>query len=296
MYYINGQYVKEEDAKISILDLAILRGFGVFDYLRTYGGRPFHLRDHLLRLQYSTEHIGLKTPNSLDEIEEIIHTVLQLSNLSEAGIKILVTGGISTDQFTPHDCSNLIVFTYPLAPCPTHFWTDGIKVITTHLSRSVPTSKTTQYTSAIVALQRGKNQNAQEALYVNAHNDILEATTSNFFAFKQDILYTCCSEEVLLGITQDIIMKLATPHFPIVTRALNYSEILDMEEAFITSSNKEVMPVVQIDSFTIGNGQVGKKTQQIMALFRTYTDSQVWPQLNIPRYHNSASPAFAGTT
>ena len=67
MYYVNGQYVKEEEAKISVLDLSILRGFGVFDYLRTYGGRPFHLWDHLLRLKYSAEHIGLTLPNSLTE-------------------------------------------------------------------------------------------------------------------------------------------------------------------------------------------------------------------------------------
>src|SRR5580698_7132972 len=91
MFYVNGQYVKEEEAKISILDLAILRGFGVFDYLRTYGGRPFHLWDHLLRLKFSAEHVGLTLPHSLLEIQEIVHNVQKLNNLSEASIKILVT-------------------------------------------------------------------------------------------------------------------------------------------------------------------------------------------------------------
>jgi branched-chain amino acid aminotransferase len=284
MYYLNGHYVKEEDAKISILDLSILRGFGVFDYLRTYGGRPFHLQDHLLRLQYSAEHIALPLPNSLDEIETIVHTVLGRNNLDEASIKILVTGGVSPDQFTPHPNSHLIVFAYPLTTYPSEFFTDGIKVITTRLSRSLATSKTTQYTPAIVALQRGKAQNAQEALYVNAREEILEATTSNFFAFKEGVLYTCCSEEVLLGMTQDVVLKLAAPHFPISTRALHSSEISSMEEAFITSSTREVMPVVQIDSLKIGNGLVGPKTQKIMALFRAYTEAPAWTPLNIPRY------------
>ncbi len=284
MYYVNGQYVKEEEAKISVLDLAILRGFGVFDYLRTYGGRPFHLWDHLLRLRYSAEHIGLTLPNSLPEIEQIVHNVQKLNHLEEASIKIVLTGGVSPDQFMPQPKNNLIVFAYPLTSYPHHFFTDGIKVITTRLSRSLPTSKTTQYTPAIVALQRGKAQNAMEALYLNAQNEILEATTSNFFGFKNGTLYTCCSDEVLIGITREVVRSLAAAYFPIETRALCYDEIVDLEEAFITASNKEVMPVSQIDSIKIGNGQVGPKTRLIMEIFRSYTQRQDWPSLNIPRY------------
>jgi branched-chain amino acid aminotransferase len=289
MYYVNGQYVREEEAKISILDLAVLRGFGVFDYLRTYEGRPFHLRDHLERLHYSAGHVGLNLPNSLEEIEEIVSRVQELNNLSEASIKILVTGGISPDQFTPLSMSNLIVFAYPLTAYPSDYFKDGIKVITTRLNRSLPMSKTTQYTPAIVAMQRGKGQNAQEVLYINAQDEILEATTSNFFAFKGDTLFTCCSEEVLIGITREVVVQLAAPHFRVDKRALRYAEITDIEEAFITASNKEVMPVVQIDSTKIGNGKVGLRTQQIMKLFRSYTQNSPWPQLNIPRYQPSSN-------
>jgi branched-chain amino acid aminotransferase len=284
MYYVNGHYVKEEEAKISILDLAILRGFGVFDYLRTYRGRPFHLWDHLLRLKYSADHIGLTLPNSLTEIQEIVDTVQKLNSLSEASIKLLVTGGVSSDQFTPHSVSNLIIFAYPLSSYPHHFFNEGIKVITTRLTRSLPMSKTTQYTPAIVTMQRGKTQNANEALYINAQEEILEATTSNFFAFKKGTLYTCSSEEVLIGITREVVLKLCRPHFPIEMRALRYDEIPEMEEAFITASNKEVMPVIQIDALKIGNGKVGPKTKQIMELFRSYTENSQWPLLNIQRY------------
>lgn len=290
MYYVSGQYVKEEEAKISILDLAILRGYGVFDYLRTYNGRPFHLLDHLLRLKYSAEHIGLSLPNTLTEIEEIVHQVQKLNHLSEASIKILVTGGVSLDQFTPHPTSNLIVLAYPLTLYPSHCFSEGIKVITTRLNRSLPTSKTTQYTPAIVAMQRAKAQNAQEVLYINAKDEILEATTSNFFAFKNGTLYTCCSEEVLIGITREVVLKLAIPHFPINKRPLHYDEIDEIDEAFITASNKEVMPVTQIDSKKIGNGKVGLRTQKIMELFRGYTEQLDWPALNIPRYIPCQAP------
>jgi branched-chain amino acid aminotransferase len=284
MYYINGQYVKGEDAKISVLDLGILRGFSVFDYLRTYAGRPFHLQEHLQRLKYSAEHIGLSLPHSLPEIEEIIHTVQKLNQLSEASIKIVLTGGVSADQFTPSPRSTLIVFAYPLTPYPSHCFLDGIKVVTTKLSRSLPTSKTTQYTPAIVALQQGKKQSAQEALYLNAKDQILEATTSNFFAFKNGVLHTCCSEEVLIGITREVLLRLAAPHFEISLQPLHYSEITQIDEAFITASNKEIMPVTTIDFHPIGNGKVGPKTQQLMTLFSSYTQSGEWPPLSIPRY------------
>jgi branched-chain amino acid aminotransferase len=289
MYYMNGQYVREEEAKISILDLGILRGLGVFDYLRTYKGRPFHLWDHLLRLKYSAEHVGLTLPHSLSEIEEIVHQVQKLNHLPEASIKILVTGGVSPDQFTPLPYSNLIIFAYPLTAYPSSYFTDGIKVISTRLNRSLPTSKTTQYTPAIVAMQQGKTQNAQEVLYINGKDEILEATTSNFFAFKKGTLYTCCSQEVLFGITREVVIQLITPHYPLETRALHYLEIAEIDEAFITASNKEVMPVVQIDSVQIGNGKVGPKTKQIMGLFRSYTQNEQWPHLNISRYLSTTS-------
>ena len=284
MYYINGQYLKEADAKISILDLSILRGFSVFDYLRTYNGKPFHLHEHLLRLKYSAEHVGLTLPHSLKEIEQIILNVLKQSNLSEASIKILITGGISPDHFTP-TAPNLIVFAYPLTPYPSHYFTEGINVATTRLSRSLPTSKTTQYTSAIVAMQQSKTHNAKEVLYLNAQEEILEATTSNFFAIKNGTLHTCCSDEVLIGITREVVLKLTSSHFPISTRALHYSEIPDIDEAFITASNKEVMPVIRIDSSPIKDGRVGPCTKKIMELFQSYTQTSPWQELSIPRYH-----------
>jgi len=284
MYYVNGHYVKEADAKISILDLAVLRGFGVFDYLRTYGGRPFHLWDHLLRLQYSAQHVGLSLPKTLSEIQEIIEN---LKKQDEVSIKIILTGGVSPDHFTLHQ-SNLIVFAYPPTPYPDSYYTEGIKVTTTRLSRPLPSSKTTQYAPAIVAMQQGK---AQEALYLNSQDEILEATTSNFFAFKDDTLYTCTSEEVLIGITLEVILRLCASHFPIERRALSTQDIPHMQEAFITASNKEVMPVVQIDGKKVGNGKVGPRTKKIMELFHAYTQSAHWPLLNIPRYI-SKNPDF----
>lgn len=284
MYFINGSYVKEEDAKISVLDLSILRGFGIFDYLRTYQGRPFHLRDHLQRFQYSAKQLGLNLPYPLEQIATIINTVLELNGYEESSLKIIATGGVSPDQFTPQNPATLIVFAYPLTAYPAHFYTDGIKVATTQLNRSLPFCKTTQYVPGIVALQKGRLQNAQEALYLNAKGEILEATTSNFFGVKNKKLYTCISEEVLAGITREVVLNIAKDRFEICLEPIPANQIDTLDEAFLTASNKEVLPVTAIDENQVGDGQVGPVTKEIMRLFRTYTQQEHWQDLNIPCY------------
>lgn len=283
IYYINGNYVPESEAKLSVFDLSILRGFGVFDYLRTYKKRPFHLWDHLERLNYSAKNLGLKIPCSLVEITRIIDSLIELNPLQEAGIKIIVTGGISPDQFTPQTAS-LIVLVYPLTNYPSSFYTKGISAITTSLERSFPTLKTIQYIPAIVTLKIHANHQAEEAIYLNRAQELLEATTSNFFCFKGNTLYSCNSNEILLGITREIVLKLATSRFPVQLNSINYKELLSIEEAFITSSTKEIMPIVQIDHHRIGTGKVGPRTKELIQVFREYTEQPEWEALAIPRH------------
>ena len=281
IYYINGNYVPESEAKLSVFDLSILRGFGVFDYLRTYKKRPFHLWDHLERLNYSAENLSLKVPCSLAEIANIIDSLIKLNQLEEAGIKIIVTGGISPDQFTPQTAS-LIVLVFALTKYPKLFYTKGISAITTSLVRSFPKLKTTQYIPAIVTLHA--NHQAKEAIYLNQARELLEATTSNFFCFKKNILYTCNSDEILLGVTREIVLKLASQKFPVQLRPITYEELSTIDEAFITASNKEIVPIIKIDHHQIGTGKVGVRTKKMIQVFREYTQQSEWKSLSIPRH------------
>ena len=145
-------------------------------------------------------------------------------------------------------------------------------------------SKTIQYTPAIVAMQRAKGLNPQEILYINEQNQMLEGATSNFFAFKKGVLHTCTSDEVLVGITREVVLRLAETRFPIETTPLTLAELSEVDEAFVTASTKEIMPVVQIDGEKKGDGNVGIKTIEIMRLFRDYTGLNEWPALQIPRH------------
>ncbi|HSX13302.1 MAG TPA: aminotransferase class IV [Chlamydiales bacterium] len=282
--YLNGSFVTEDQARIHAGDLGLARGYAVFDYLRTYQGRPFYLKEHLLRLSYSAKEIDLSLPKTLDEIQEIIEFLLEKNSPGEFGIKIIITGGISPDQLLPAGSSSLIVLVYPFKPYPIELYTNGIKAVTTHLTRSMPKSKTLQYIPAIIALQKGRLENAMEALFLNSKKEILEATTSNFFAFKNGCLVTVDSEEILFGITREVVLNVARPHFDIRTVAVQYDEIGTLDEAFITSSNREILPVICIDKQMIGDGKVGPKTRFLMDQFREYTVKADWPSLNIERY------------
>ena len=282
--YINGKYMGEEDAKISIFDLAFLRGFAVFENLRTYQKKPFHLKEHLERLYFSAEQIGLEPSHSFEEITQIVETLLDMTPDLESGIKIFLTGGISPDQFTPQTKGNLIAFTYPLPLLPSEYFENGITAVTTMLSRSQPLAKTTQYTSAVLALKQGTSIGAKEALYLSQSGEVLEGTTSSFFGVKENALYTCSSEEVLLGITQEVVIRLAEENYEVKRQGIFKEEIGSLSEAFITSSNREIIPVSKIDDQIIGQGKVGPVTRKMIRLFRSYTKGEDWSPLSIPRY------------
>jgi branched-chain amino acid aminotransferase len=268
--YLNGKYVPFAQACLPLNDLGIVRGYGVFDFLRTYNGVPFKLREHVQRLQNSAKLIGLSLPWSTAEIEEIAQNTLTHNHLPEANIRIVVTGGASADFITPLGQPSLMVIVTPVSKYPKEYYEQGLKVITVPIERFIPKAKTLNYISAIGALQQAKQTNAVEALYVNSQGDVLEGTTTNFFVFRGSQLITP-KEGILNGITRDVILELAKDRFEIVEQSIAYSQLNHCDEAFITSSTKEIMPVVQIDELYLSQGKPGENTQTLMDLFHKYT-------------------------
>ena len=268
--YLNGKYVALDQACLPLNDLGIVRGYGVFDFLRTYNGVPFKLREHVQRLQNSAKLIGLSLPWSTEEIEAIAQDTLEQNNLPEANIRIVVTGGSSTDFITPLGQPSLLVLVTPVSEYPSEYYRQGIKVITVQIERSIPTAKSLNYISAIGALQQAKLTNAVEALYINQQGHVLEGTTTNFFVFRGSQLITP-KDNVLNGITRNVVLELAENRFEIVEQPIYYSELSSCDEAFITATNKEIMPVIQVDELPISQGKPGENTQLMMHLFHKYT-------------------------
>ncbi len=279
--YINNKIIEGDHATVSVYDLGLTRGYGVFDRLRTYGKRPFHLDDHLKRLQFSASKTHLPLPKPIDEIKQIILHMVQQSKSGESDIRVIVTGGISQDGLSFSGKSNLIISVSPFTPFSQSYYQKGICAVTSPLMRSFPECKTTHYLPAIVALEQAKKSGAEEILFCTKNQEILEGATSNFFAVKKGRLITPPGPHILLGITRAIIIALAKDRFPLEERNLHFNELPDLEEAFVTSSNREVLAVTKIDGCAIGHAIPGPITQFLYQQFQEYTKKESWPLLNM---------------
>ena len=269
-YYVDGEFVTADRAAVPVNDLAVLRGYGVFDFLRTYGGRPFHLRDHLERLRHSADQIGLRCPWSVSELEQIVDDTMRRNNHREANIRIVVTGGPSDDFLTPQGKPRLIVMVSALIEMPTDWYEHGIKITTASVERMLPGAKSINYIPAIVALRAAAAQDAVEALYLDNQRNVLEGTTCNLFMYAGSRFVTP-DQGVLGGITRKVVLKLVQSHFGVDLRGISLDELLAAEEVFVCSSNKEVMPVVKVDQTVIGGGEPGPNTAKVMSMFADYT-------------------------
>lgn len=259
------------DASVPLFDLGVVRGYGVFDYLRTYNRIPFHLHKHLSRFIASAKSIGLFVPKTISEIEVLITDMIAKVPADELSIKLILTGGISEDQLTFENTPTLAIAVYPFSALVTKTeYLRGFSLMTTKLERILPESKTLAYLPAILALQEAKKLGFDDALYMNANNHLLESTTSNFFAFKNDILYTP-NKEILHGITREVIISIAKKHFEVCEEPVLYTELDSIDEIFLTSSNKEIVPVIAIDKHQIGTALPGGKTKFLMKEFAAYT-------------------------
>lgn len=270
IYYVNGNYLDASAAVLPLNDLGLVRGYGVFDLLRTYAGIPFKLREHVQRLERSAAEIGLALPWSGAELEAIVHETYRRNDLPDASIRIIVTGGASPNFMTPQGKPSLVVMVEPVAPSNAEEYTTGAKLISVTMERFLPTVKSLNYISAIMAMQRATPLGAVEALYRDAAGLVSECTRSNLFAFQGDRLITP-KDDVLAGITRAVVMEIAADDFTVAEALLPYDELLRCDEVFITSTTKEILPIVQIDDFTVGLGQPGPRTRKLMRLFQAYT-------------------------
>lgn len=273
IFYVDGQYVPEEQAVLPVRDLAVLRGYGAFDYLRTYGGNPFRLRQNVQRFRRTCELIEMPLPWSDEELQAIVRETLrrnQEQHAGEFGIRMVITGGLSSNNLLPDSDPRLLVLVQPAPQIPAAWYEQGVKVITVDNQRVLPNAKSILYLPAILAQKRARERNAVEAVYRTLDGFVTEATTSNLFAVFEGTLVTP-DAELLPGITRQTLLECAAPHYSIEERPLMYSHLLQADEAFLTSANKLVVPVVQVDEATIGAGVPGEHTRHLMTLMRELT-------------------------
>lgn len=270
-YYVNGKFVDEDAARIPAKDLTVLRGYGVFDFLITYNRRPFYLKEHVERLENSAKDIGLKLSHTNEQICKIVQeTIDKNTHHDESNIRLIYTGGVSPDAMTPAGNGILMVMVTPKRMLPDFWYSKGASIITVDMERFIPTSKSTNYLSAVFALEQAHKVGAAEAIYVDRNQRVLEGTTTNIFAIKGSSIITP-PDGILPGITRSVVLKLIPEDLKLEMRHIDFKELDHMDEIFITASNKEIVPVVKVNDMAVGSGKPGKVTRQIMDLFRSYT-------------------------
>jgi len=261
--YFNGKIKSIDKVKISPLDLGFIRGYGIFDVMRTQNGKPLLLNEHWRRFQNAAKELNLKIPINKNKCYELIRKLLKLNNFPESIIRIVLTGGISEDLFSLSGQETFLILAERFELLDKRIYEKGASAVTLNFCRELPEIKTTNYLEAIRHQNFKDRHEAFEIIYVK-NSEVLEASTSNIFIFKKNFLITP-KDKILLGTTRNLIIKLAKNLFQIEEKKISEKELINASEVFLTATNKNIVPIIKIDGKNISSGKVGKNTKILMA-------------------------------
>lgn len=248
--WLDGGLVDERDAKISVLDRGLLNGYGLFETLRAYRGKPWALDDHYDRLVAGGDLIDLEVPSKAD-VAAAIDGVLSGNGLTEAGVRLTITGGEGpTDvQADPDSPTHVIVIAYPVRDY-TALYKDGAALVTlAETGRPLAGIKTTSYAASVAGRVFARRAGADDAVFLGGHKRILEATGSNVFIASGMTLRTPSIEDSILpGVTRKHVIDVATREgFDVVEDTIYMDDVLAADEVVLTSSLREVYRARSID-------------------------------------------------
>lgn len=260
--YFNGKIKTLDKIGISPYDLGFIRGYGVFDVMRTQNSKPLLFDEHWQRFQNATKALNLKIPISENKYQGIVKKLFKLNNFPETLIRMILTGGISKDAFSLSGRETFLILMEKFKPLSKEIYEKGVSAITLNFCRELPEVKTTNYLEAIRCQNLKNYHKAFEIIYIK-NNEVLEASTSNIFIFKKNILITP-KDKILSGITRNLVIKIAKNLFQIKEGKISEKELFNASEIFLTATNKNIVPVVRIDDKRINNSKIGENTKILM--------------------------------
>ncbi|MBS4007645.1 MAG: branched-chain-amino-acid transaminase [Clostridium sp.] len=281
--YLNGKYVQEEDAKISVFDHGFLYGDGVFEGIRAYGGKVFKLDEHLIRLYESAKSILLDVPESYQEMRESVLETIRQNKLTDAYIRVVVSRGTGDLGLDPRKChkATTVIIVSSITLFPAELYEKGLQVITVATRRNVPDAfdpqiKSLNYLNNILVKIEANRAGVLEAIMLNGQGYVAEGTADNIFIFRKGKLLTPPPYVgALCGITREVIIDLALKAgIPLEERPFTRHELYVAEECFMTGTAAEVIPVIEVDGRRIGSGTPGSVTRQLVAAFRALTGTE----------------------
>lgn len=268
MVWLGRHALPAHEAQVSIFDLGFLRGIAAFESLRTYAGQPHGLRDHLARLWTTCAQFGLAPLHDDSTVRAQIAELHQRSGHDEVRINFVVTPGLNTDGLFGHaEQPTWVIIARRLVLPPPDWYTTGVGVVTFRGQRVLPELKTTNYLSGQEGIRAAQAAGAVEALYVDAAGQVSEGVTSNLLVVRGGRICEA-SEACLPGITKQHLAELAIEEGILWQQeVLRRDDLLSADEVWLTSSIRELMPVVRVDGQIIGDGRPGPLAQRLIPRF-----------------------------
>ena len=281
LIYIDGRHVPKSEAKVSVFDHGFLYGDGVFEGIRAYNSRVFHLDEHLERLYQSAKAIMLEVPLRPKEMEAVVLETLRLNNLRDAYIRLVVSRGAGDLGLDPRKCPKpcVVVIADDIVLYDPEVYEKGMSVVTVPTRRvSVdslnPRVKSLNYLNNILAKIEGYLQGYPEVLMLNPEGYVLEGTGDNIFLVKKGRVITPPAYQgILEGITRAVVIDLLKEEMGVEVEftPITRHDVYIADEVFLTGTAAEVVPVVNADSRVIGGGIPGDLTRRLLETFRKHT-------------------------
>ena len=288
MVNVNGRLTTQEDAVISVFDHGFLYGEGVYEVVRTYEGVPFLFDRHMRRLRASGERIHLDLGISDDALERRCRETMTAAGLGSNGrdayIRILITRGIGEISYDPRSCPepSIVVIVKPHADVPASTYENGIAVslvgiVRNHPGTVNPLIKSNNLLNNALGQQEAMRKGGVEAIMRNYRGEIAECSQSNIFIVKDGVALTPPADAgLLVGITRDFLFEVATElGVPMREQVILDQDLFGADEVFLTSTTKEVVPIVRIDDHVVGGGKPGPVTAKLLEGFRARARRQI---------------------
>lgn len=285
LVWLNGTISPLESAVTSVADHAHLYGDGLFEGIRIYERRIFKLDEHLERLYHGIGYLGFKMQISYEELRNTVLEVCRQADLDNGYIRLNVTRGtgLGLDPKNMEEKPNVMVMVSSLNLYPPEALEAGLSVVLspyrvmTADSLDPRIKAIGRYASNILAKQEANRMGAGEAMMLNSHGQIAECTGDNVFLIRNRVLHTphpSCG--ILKGVTRDTVIGLAREAgYTVHEDFLTIFDVATADEAFLTGTAAEVIPMVSLDDKPIGTGSPGPITKEIMARFREHTKTGV---------------------
>jgi branched-chain amino acid aminotransferase len=276
--FLNNQLVDAENAKISVFDHGLLYGDGVFEGIRLYNKCIFKLEEHLIRLEMSAKALMLDIPMDREALTKAVCDTCKANGLENGYIRLVVTRGVGNLGLSIKNCNQpqIIIIADNIQLYPKEYYEKGLKIITVPTRRNnsaalPPMIKSLNYLNNILAKIEAQNLGYQEAIMLNDQGYVAECTGDNIFMLKDGILYTPkIASGSLKGITREVVIEIAEElKIELIETEMTRYDTWIADEMFLTGTAAELIPIVEVDSRKIGNGQPGIITAKFLDLFKT---------------------------